>query len=261
MAKILQEVPEMEKSESLPPDDGQYGDLFEKILRSRRSVRVYTQEKIPEHIVHRCLDLALLAPTSSNLQCWKFIRVVNVDLKKQLAYACFSQQAAKTASELIVCVAQRKTWKKHAKQMLNLFDEQEKAGQKVPKAARDYYQKIAPFIYNQGFFSIYGLSKKIFFSAVGLFRPVPREPMCDGELKTWAHKTTALACENLMLSFRAFGYDTCPMEGFDSVRVKKILKLKKDEEITMIISAGKRASNGVYGPQIRFPREQFIFEM
>ena len=27
------------------------------------------------------------------------------------------------------------------------------------------------------------------------------------------------------LSMVAYGYDTCPMEGFDSLRVKKVLKL------------------------------------
>ena len=35
-------------------------------------------------------------------------------------------------------------------------------------------------------------------------------------MAVWAHKSTALACENLMLSLRAYGYDSCPMEGMDS---------------------------------------------
>ena len=30
----------------------------------------------------------------------------------------------------------------------------------------------------------------------------------------------ALACENLMLALRAYGYDSCPMEGMDSKRIK-----------------------------------------
>ena len=40
-------------------------------------------------------------------------------------------------------------------------------------------------------------------------------------MKVWSQKTTALACQNFMLSMRAYGYDTCPMEGLDSTRVKK----------------------------------------
>ena len=58
----------------------------------------------------------------------------------------------------------------------------------------------------------------------------------------------------------AINYDTCPMEGYDSARVKKILKLPKDAVVTMIISAGKRASNGVYGPRIRMDKDLFLFE-
>ena len=45
-------------------------------------------------------------------------------------------------------------------------------------------------------------------------------------MKVWSQKTTALACQNFMLSMRAYGFDTCPMEGFDSSRLKKILKPK-----------------------------------
>ena len=81
------------------------------------------------------------------------------------------------------------------------------------------------------------------------------------DMRVWSHKTTALACQNLMLSFRAFGYDSCPMEGIDSARIKKLLNLSKCDQICMVISAGKRASNGVYGKRIRFKKENFIKEV
>jgi nitroreductase len=61
-----------------------------------------------------------------------------------------------------------------------------------------------------------------------------------------------------MMGFSALGFDTCPMEGFDSSRVKAILDLKCGDEVVMVISAGKRDPKGVYGPRIRMPREQFI---
>ena len=77
-------------------------------------------------------------------------------------------------------------------------------------------------------------------------------------MKIWAHKSTALACENLMLSLRAYGYDSCPMEGMDSYKIKKLLNLPRKAQITMVISAGKRAENGVYGNQVRFDSKHFI---
>jgi nitroreductase len=64
-----------------------------------------------------------------------------------------------------------------------------------------------------------------------------------------------------MLSLRAYGYDSCPMEGIDSKRIKKLLNLKSPAEISMVISAGKRAKNGVYGKQVRFKSSYFIHEV
>ena len=87
---------------------------------------------------------------------------------------------------------------------------------------------------------------------------VPGGNSSIADLRVWMHKSTALACQNLMLAFRAYGYDTCPMEGFDEKKVSKYLDLPRTAEPCMILSVGKRADNGVYGPQIRFPKEQFI---
>jgi len=39
----------------------------------RRSVRIYNQEvEIDTKIVRKCIENAVLAPTSSNLQLWEF---------------------------------------------------------------------------------------------------------------------------------------------------------------------------------------------
>ena len=44
---------------------------FDKVIKSRRSVRIFTKESIPEDIIHKSLDNSLKAPTSSNLQTWE----------------------------------------------------------------------------------------------------------------------------------------------------------------------------------------------
>jgi nitroreductase len=59
---------------------------------------------------------------------------------------------------------------------------------------------------------------------------------------------------------RDHGYDTCPMEGFDSTRVKQLLGLDKTDEICMIISCGKRTEEGVYGERQRVERDDVIYE-
>ena len=75
------------------------------------------------------------------------------------------------------------------------------------------------------------------------------------------HKSAALAAQTFMLSMKAEGYDTCPMEGFDSKRVLSFLKLPKGAEINMIIAVGTAAPKGIYGDRVRVPNHHTIFEL
>lgn len=252
---IFNQIPDLQYQEQVFAGNP---EAFEKILQSRRSVRQYEDQNIPEQVMQQVLDWALMAPNSSNLQCWEFIWVKSPEKKAQLAQYCFNQPAARTAQELVVAVARPTWWKKNAQQMLDVFKAQEQAGEVVPKAAWAYYKKIVPFIYTQGPLSFFGFLKKPFFFFAGFFKVVPRQPTSHEQLKKWAVKSCALACQNFMMGMSAHGFDTCPMEGFDESKVKKFLGIGRKDEITMVISCGKRASSGVYGPRIRFPRENFI---
>ena len=62
-----------------------------------------------------------------------------------------------------------------------------------------------------------------------------------------------------MISMAALGYDTCPMEGFDSVRLKSLLKLPKNAEISMVIGCGVREEDGLYGERFRLPLKEVYF--
>jgi nitroreductase len=64
-----------------------------------------------------------------------------------------------------------------------------------------------------------------------------------------------------MLAISAQGFDSCPMEGFDEYRVKKILDLKGSSHVAMIIAVGKADPKGVYGSRYRIPRELTIHEV
>jgi nitroreductase len=231
---------------------------FEKVVRNRRSVRVYDGTPVPESVMRKCLELALLAPNSSNLQAWEFYWVRSPAKKALLAEACLSQNAAKTAAELVVAVARIDSVFPHARQMLEVLGN---SGVAVPKVVLEYYTKVVRLAYTTGPFSVAAPLKWLVFTALGFFRPMPREPLGRGDLRLWAAKSTALACENFMLAASAHGFDTCPMEGLDSKRVKRILGLPRSSVVVMAISVGKRAPGGVYGPRIRFPDAQFVHEV
>ena len=248
---ILLNVPNHNHSE---PEVKIDKEEFIKVVESRRSVRVFKKDSIKEEHIKECLELALLAPTSSNLQCWEFYWVRSKDKKEKLKTYCLSQLAARTAQELIVCVARTDTWKQNKNKILKYLEENNSKS----KSALSYYQKIVPLVYTQGPFGILGFIKKIFIFFIGIFKVVPREPTSLSDMRVWAHKTTALACENLMLSLRAYGYDSCPMEGMDSKKISKMLKLSKKAEVCMVIGIGKREKNGIYSKRFRLDSKQFI---
>ena len=125
---------------------------FKKIIDSRRSVRVFTDELVPDEVIKRALQDGIKAPNSSNLQPWKFFWVKSEEKKQSLSKYCFSQRGAKTAQHLIVCVAQTNTWKKNSQKNIEALKDLNKT---VPKIVEDYYKKIAPMSY--GFMGFFGL--------------------------------------------------------------------------------------------------------
>lgn len=229
-------------------------DEFRKVVESRRSVRKFTDRKIPREVLDACLDMAMLAPSSCNLQPWEFYVVQTPDKKQKLIEACMSQNAAATAAELIVVVARMHSWPKVAK--LNV---DEWPTPSIPKHWKEFYLKGVPMTYWQGPLHAVGWAKKTLSSVAGVFRPVPRGPFTKADMRVWAVKSVALAAENLMLAFRAYGFDSCPMEGVDQVRVGKLLKLPDDAEIVMVVGAGERARDGVYFPKVKFDRKHFVY--
>tara|TARA_B100000963_G_C22522468_1_gene623698 strand:- start:95 stop:826 length:732 start_codon:yes stop_codon:yes gene_type:complete len=227
----------------------------------RRSVRKYLNIELDEEKVKNCIKNATLAPNSSNMQLWEFYHISDKKILKSISEACFNQNAAKTAVNMVVFVARRDKWRVRAKQNLefleNMFNKQENDGIDVArrrKVSRTYYKKLMPTIYTD-FFGLVGYYKKILSFFIGLFRPIYREVLFS-DLRVITHKSVALAAENFMLSMAEIGYDTCPMEGSDTNRVKKILNLPSRAEITMIIGCGIRAENGVYTERFRVPFEK-----
>ena len=231
----------------------------------RRSTRVYKDDDIDTEKVKQCLVNASLAPTSSNLQLWEFYHITDTDKLKKLAEACFNQSAAKTAKQLVVVVARKDLWRKRAQAniaFLNKVYDKDGLSErdlKRKKMATNYYNKLIPTIYTD-FLGILGYIKFIVFQIIGIFKPIYRQTRLS-DMRIVAHKSAGLAAQNFMTSMAAIGYDTCPMEGSDTLRVKQILDLPRGAEINMVISCGIRDDKGIYGPRFRVPFETIYFEV
>ncbi len=84
-------------------------------------------------------------------------------------------------------------------------------------------------------------------------------PVTRHDVFKWAIKGTSLACQNLMIAAEALGLNTCPMEGFDALRLSKFLGLSaRAHEIVMVIAIGKKSSAHVDQPQWRRPLEATV---
>ncbi len=233
---------------------------LEEIINYRRSVRHYKNETIDAEKVKHCIELATLAPNSSNMQLWEFYHIVNPETLKKLAVACLNQESATTAGQMVVFVTRQDLYLKRAKEMMAL--ESQNVSENSPESKQEkriknwkmYYGKIMPFLYIR-FFGIFGIIRKITVNIVGIFRPIVYQ-VSENDMRVVVHKTCALAAQTFMLAMANEKYDTCPMEGFDSRKVKSILKLPYGAEINMIVSCGVREEQGVWGDRMRIPFDE-----
>lgn len=236
--------------------------VFDEIVNERRSVRHFDTDNFDgQDAVKRSIERALLSPNSSNMQLWEFYRITSPEAKKAIASFCFNQPAASTASELLVVVCRRDKWKANADANFKFVTQKDNSNKNVAGVGTPghYYGKIIPTLYNPGIPVISDFFKKIFSWYKGLKAPFYRE-VTSADVRTIVHKSAALAAQTFMLSIKAEGYDTCPMEGLDSKRVKDYLKLPAEADISMIIGIGKGLPKGIYGPRYRFPAEKAVFE-
>lgn len=230
-------------------------DFFEAIER-RRSVRKYTEKAVPAEVITRAIDAAILAPSSSNMQTTEYYWVRSELKKTRLARACLDQGAARTAQELVVFVADTALWRRNNRELRKIHAEGPGARHMLP-----YYEKLMPFVYG---WRILNPLKLVLMYVVGIFRPMMRTPWTQEQLREIAIKSAALAAENFMLAVAAQGYDTCPMEGFDELRVRRVLEIpwwRLNARIVMVVSVGERAERGIWGPRVRLPRAWFVKEI
>ena len=233
---------------------------FPEIVNQRRSVRHFKSDPIDSDKVKRCLELAALAPNSSNMQLWEFYHVTDHETLKKLSSACFNQNTARTAQQMVVFVTRQDLYRERAKDMLEMniehtkkFSPSDRHESRI-KQRKLYYGRLMPFLYAR-FLGLMGLLRFVIVKITSLFRPVYHE-VSENDMRVVVHKTCALAAQTFMLAMVDEGYDTCPMEGLDSRKTSSILNLPRGSEVNMIVSCGIRDERGIWGERMRIPFDQ-----
>src|SRR5580658_7478699 len=86
------------------------GPVLEAILQ-RRAIKVFDPVEIPSDTREQILHAARVAPSSFNIQPYRFYWVESPDMRSMAAQLCFGQSPAATASALVVAVADIGSWK------------------------------------------------------------------------------------------------------------------------------------------------------
>lgn len=71
-------------------------DVMEAI-KTRRSIRSYKPDQIPENMLTEILEAARWAPSWANSQCWEFVVIQDFEVKKHLATHLSPNNPATTA--------------------------------------------------------------------------------------------------------------------------------------------------------------------
>ena len=183
------------------------------VIRERRSVRKYEPSfKISDAEIIDILQEATLAPSSSNLQPWKFLIIKDEETKKELRGIAYNQEQVETASAVIAVLGDAEMYR-NAEQVYRSAHEAgymdettmarmiENTNRTYPNAPREMRENIAS--YDAGLVSM-----------------------------------------QLMLIARARGYDTVPMGGFSKEQFTERFGIDERYFPVVLIALGKATAPG-----------------
>jgi len=171
-------------------------------IETRRAVKTYDPEhRLTQQEIDQLFSLAILSPTAFNIQNWRFVAVTDPELRKEISAASWNQAQVTDASLLVILTADLKSWEKNP----------QRYWKDAPQPVQDY---LIPAIHN------YYAGK-------------------DQVQRDEAMRSCGMAATTLMLTAKALGYDTCPMDGFDFDAVGKLINLPADHVIAMYVVIGK----------------------
>lgn len=198
---------------------------FLTVASERRSVRQYDPEfKIDRKEIQELLETATLAPSSSNLQSWRFLVIDEQEEKERLLPIANNQQQIVDASAVIAVLGDKKAYEK-ADQIYSQIAEKGN----MPEDIKNMY--VNSIFDNYGNF--------------------PEE-----RLAKIAHIDGGIVAMQLMLAAKAKGYDTVPMGGYDEAQFLEAFNVPEQYTSVMLISLGKGTKAGFQ--KTRLPLEDVV---
>ncbi|MCA9409325.1 MAG: nitroreductase family protein [Candidatus Omnitrophica bacterium] len=170
-------------------------------IKQRRAIKHYdSQHEMSNEEIQELMSLAMLSPTSFNIQNWRFVVVKDKDLRQKIRVAAWDQAQVTDASLLVILCAHLKSWANPQRYWVN-----------APQPVQDFLVPMIEEFYKE------------------------KEQLQRDE----AMRSCGIAAQTLMLAAKSLGYDSCPMVGYDAEQVAKLIKLPDDYVISMFVVIGK----------------------
>ncbi len=225
-------------------------ESFEELARSRRAVRHFKSDPLPEGVLERLLDAARWAPSGYNLQPAHFVVVTDEAIKAELCAACFSQPQVREAAATVVFVGDPHVVRNNLDKMIALELE---AGA-VTREREAGLRKFIGLAFDTGPVGLGWLLRAVMPALVSPFKCMPEFPAVHRRF--WLTKQVMLAAMNFMLAAEAAGLATVPMEGFDERRVKRLLHIPRSHSVAVVVPVGYAADENL--EKTRLPLEEML---
>jgi nitroreductase len=177
-----------------------------ELVRARRATDNFSSEPVPDNDLQEILRAGLEAPSSYNLQPWRFVVVRDLNQRKKLRMAALDQQKVEEAPLVIVACGDTTGWSEDLEEVVGIG--------KAHGIRDDAWAER---------------KRKNVTANLGYH---PNMPM-------WVAKQTMIAATTMMWMAEALGYDTGPMEGFDEEQVRAVLKIPAHVRVLFLLAMGR----------------------
>ncbi len=192
-------------------------------IYNRRAVKHFDpQHALTQDEEKQLLEATIQAPTSFNIQHWRFVILRDPELRKKIRKEHGNDQAQITDASLLV-----------------LFTADVKGWQKKPER----YWENAP--------------KEVADLLVGWMGPFHEGR--DWLQRDEAQRSIGIAMQTLMLAAQGLGYQSCPMIGFDGEKVAELVNLPEDYVVGPMVAIGKGIKDPWPKPG-QLPLDQLVVE-
>lgn len=196
----------------------------EQVMEARHSVRKYdSTATIPQGELNEILRLAASAPSSWNLQHWRFLVVTDPAIKEKLLPIAYGQQQVVDAYATIIILGDLE----------------------ADKSARVVYDEaLAKGLVNEK------VRDTMIAQIEGAYKANPEIARDE------AIRNASYAAMQLMLAAKAKGYDTCPMGGYNRDALIAELNIPSRYLPTLMLTVGKASVQA--HPTARFSLDQLV---